>query len=175
MLNNSQYTEKNKVKEVVKIGLMSALIYISTAAINVPIGPGGVIHLGDSMIFVTALLFGWKIAAISGAIGMTLFDLLSPYVIWAPFTLVIKAVMGYIAGNISHSMGRKGTNTWLNILAVIVSSVWMILGYYIAEAIIYSNIYAPVATIPANFFQAFGGAVIAIPLTLLIQKSGYTK
>lgn len=175
MVSNSQYGEKGGVKEIVKIGLMSAFIYVSTAAINIPIGPGGVIHLGDSMIFVTAILFGWKTAAISGSIGMTLFDLLSPYAIWAPFTLVVKAVMGYLAGKISYGRGSNGDSLLRNILAVVVSGAWMIFGYYIAEAIIYSNIVAPIATIPANFFQVLGGAIIAIPLTMLIKKSGYLK
>jgi len=175
MVSNSHFDEKNKVKELVKIGLMSALIYISTAAINIPIGPGGVIHLGDSMIFVTAILFGGKTAAISGSIGMTLFDLFSPYAIWAPFTFVVKAVMGYIAGIISHGKDSKGNSLIRNIIAIIISSIWMIFGYYIAEAIIYGNIFAPAATIPANFFQVLGGAIIAIPLTILIKKSGYFK
>ncbi len=175
MVSNSQYGEKGGVKEIVKIGLMSAFIYVATAAINVPIGPGGVIHLGDSMIFVSAILFGWKTAAISGAIGMTLFDLLSPYAIWAPFTFVVKAIMGYIAGRISHGKNNNGNSLLMNILGVTVSGAWMIFGYYIAESIIYSNIVAPIATIPANFFQVFGGAIIAIPLTMLIKKSGYLK
>ncbi len=175
MVSNSQFNEKNNVKEIVKIGLMSAFIYISTAAINVPIGPGGVIHLGDSMIFVTAILFGSKTAAVSGAIGMTLFDLLSPYAIWAPFTFVVKAVMGYLAGAISHGKNSNGESLGRNIAAIAVSGTWMIFGYYIAESIIYKNIIAPIATIPANFFQVFGGAIIAIPLTILIKKSGYIK
>lgn len=176
MINNNQYdSEKYSVKEMVKIGLMSALIYISTAAINVPIGPGGVIHLGDSMIFVAAILFGWKNAAFSGAIGMTLFDLLSPYAVWAPYTLVIKGVMGAIAGLISHGNNRKGMNLGWNIIAVVVSGAWMIAGYYIAEAIIYGNILSPAASIPANFFQVAGGAVIAIPLTALLKRNGYLR
>ena len=176
MISNNQYnSERLNVKEIIKIGLMSALIYISTAAINVPIGPGGVIHLGDSMIFVTAILFGWKNAAFSGAIGMTLFDLLSPYAVWAPYTLVIKGIMGAIAGLISHGNDRKGMNLVWNIIAVAASGVWMIFGYYIAEAIIYGNILSPMASIPANFFQVAGGAVIAIPLTALLKRNVYFK
>ncbi len=176
MISNNQYgSERYSVKEIVKIGLMSALIYISTAAINIPIGPGGVIHLGDSMVFVAAILFGWKNAAFSGAIGMTLFDLLSPYAVWAPYTFVIKGIMGAIAGAISHGNDRRGSNLIWNIVAVTVSGVWMIFGYYIAEAIIYGNILSPAASIPANFFQILGGAIIAIPLTALLKRSGYFK
>ena len=173
-MTNKQYNlERTNVKEVVKVGLMSALIYIATATINIPIGPGGVVHLGDSMIFVTAMLFGWKTAALSGAIGMTLFDLLSPYAVWAPYTLVIKGVMGAMAGFISHSKERQGEKLLWNIIAVVVSGIWVILGYYIAEAMIYGNILAPMATIPANLFQVSAGAVIAIPLTVLLKRSGY--
>ena len=173
MVNNQYNPDGSKVKEFIIVGLMSALIYIATAVINVPIGPGGVIHLGDSMIYVTAILFGWKTAALSGAIGMTLFDVLSPYAIWAPFTLVIKGIMGAMAGYISHSKNREGANLLWNVIAAILAGIWVIFGYYIAEAIIYGNILSPMASIPANFIQVSAGAVIAIPLAALVKKSGY--
>ena len=173
--NNSYGSTSANIRELIQIGLMSALVYVATAAINVPIGPGGVIHLGDSMVFVAAILLGWKNAAISGAIGMTIFDLLSPYAIWAPYTFVIKGIMGAIAGLISHSSKRNGKSFVWNIIAIIISGVWMITGYYFAEAIIYSNILSPLASIPANFFQIAGGAVIAIPLSAMLKRTGYFK
>ena len=172
MANNQYSPDNSKVKEVIIVGLMSALIYIATAVINVPMGPGGVVHLGDSMIYVTAILFGWKTAALSGAIGMTLFDALSPYAIWAPYTLVIKGIMGAMAGYICHNKGRDGTNFKWNIIASISAGIWVIFGYYIAEAIIYGNIAAPVVSIPGNFFQVSVGAIIAIPLAALLRRHG---
>ena len=42
---------------------------------------------------------------------MGLFDLLSPWAIWAPFTLVIVGLMGFVVGLISEKkkgFGKKG-------------------------------------------------------------------
>ena len=66
-----------------------ALTYIFTAFINVklPIAAnGGLIHLGNVPLFIGAILFGKKTGAIAGGIGMGLFDLLSGWTLWAPFT-----------------------------------------------------------------------------------------
>ena len=55
--------------------------------------------------------FGKKVGALAGGIGMGLFDLLSPWAIWAPFTLVIVGLMGFVVGLISEKkkgFGKKG-------------------------------------------------------------------
>ena len=73
-----------------------ALTYIFTAFINVklPIAAnGGLIHLGNVPLFIGAILFGKKTGAIAGGIGMGLFDLLSGWTLWAPFTLIIVGIM----------------------------------------------------------------------------------
>ena len=81
---------KFKSKEIAMYGLFIALVYIATS-INIQLGPtsGSLFHLGNIMSFTIAMVFGKKAGAISGGIGMALFDLLSPYVIWTPFTLII--------------------------------------------------------------------------------------
>ena len=73
-----------------------ALTYIFTAFINVrlPIAAnGGLIHLGNVPLFIGAIIFGKKTGAIAGGVGMGLFDLLSGWTLWAPFTFVIVAQM----------------------------------------------------------------------------------
>lgn len=163
------------VKDIVLVGLLAALIYVATAVINVPNGYGGVIHLGDSMVFLAAILFGRRIGALSGAIGMTLFDLLSPYAEWAPFTLVIKGVMALIVGTIAYSGGAKGENMVRNIIGMVLGGIWMIAGYYAAEAILYQNILAPVASILGNVIQFAAGTVIASVLFVAVKKTNYFK
>ena len=69
-----------------------ALTYIFTAFINVrlPIAAnGGLIHLGNVPLFIGAIIFGKKTGAVAGGVGMGLFDLLSGWTLWAPFTFVI--------------------------------------------------------------------------------------
>ena len=81
-----------------------ALTYIFTAFINVklPIAAnGGLIHLGNVPLFIGAILFGKKTGAIAGGIGMGLFDLLSGWTLWAPFTLIIVGIMGFTVGKLT--------------------------------------------------------------------------
>lgn len=71
------------------------LTYIFTAFINIrlPIAAnGGLVHLGNVALFISAILFGKKTGALAGGIGMGLFDLLSGWTAWAPFTLITSVL-----------------------------------------------------------------------------------
>ena len=121
--------------------LMTALVYVFTAFINIklPIAAnGGLIHLGNVPLFIGAILFGRRVGAISGGIGMALFDLLSGWTVWAPFTLVTVGLMGYVVGLICE---RKNKFGWY-IVAIVAACAIKIVGYYIAEAVIYQNLVA---------------------------------
>lgn len=124
-----------KLKNMIRIALMAALCFIVTYLFKVPTFYGYA-HLGDSIIFLTAILFGSFDAAFASAIGMMLVDVLGGYAIWAPFTFIIKGIMGYIAGKISYRKNYNGNNIINNIFAGVVSGVWMIAAYYVAGAFI---------------------------------------
>jgi uncharacterized membrane protein len=173
--NSNVSTVSSRIKELVQMGLLSALTFVATMAIHVPSWNGGVIHLGDSMIFLTAVVFGKKYAAISGAIGMTMFDILSGYVIWAPYTFVIKALMGFIAGSIAYTGGSKGENVYKNAIGIILAGIWMIFGYYVAEVLITGNMVSPIASVTGNTIQFGAGAVIAFVIIAAIRKTSYFK
>ena len=122
--------------------LMTALVYVFTAFINIrlPIAAnGGLIHLGNVPLFIGAILFGRRVGAIAGGVGMALFDLLSGWTVWAPFTLVTVGLMGYVVGLIAE---RKPKFGWY-IVAIAAAAVIKIIGYYIAEAVIYQNLIVP--------------------------------
>ena len=97
--------ELSSVQFLTITAVFVALTYIFTAFINVklPIAAnGGLIHLGNVPLFISAILFGKKTGAIAGGIGMGLFDLLSGWTLWAPFTLIIVGIMGFTAGKITE-------------------------------------------------------------------------
>ena len=137
------------------------LVYVFTAVVNIrlPFAPnGGLIHLGNVPLFVAAILFGKKVGAISGGIGMALFDLLSPFALWAPFTLGIVALMGCAVGRITE----KHKSFPFYLLAMLTACAIKIGGYYIAEGIIYGNWIAPLTSIPGNLVQIAAAAVITL-------------
>ena len=150
--------------------LMTALVYVFTAFINIklPIAAnGGLIHLGNVPLFIGAILFGRRVGAISGGIGMALFDLLSGWTVWAPFTLVTVGLMGYVVGLICE---RKNKFGWY-IVAIVAACAIKIVGYYIAEAVIYQNLVAPFASIPANIVQIGCAAAVVLVVIVPLRKA----
>ena len=157
-----------------------ALTYIFTAFINVklPIAAnGGLIHLGNVPLFIGAIIFGKKTGAIAGGVGMGLFDLLSGWTLWAPFTLVIVGLMGFTVGKLTED--EKHQNFKWYVIAIAAACVIKVVGYYIAEVVIYGNPLSPVASIPGNLVQIGVAAVITLiviaPLNVAAKKSGLKK
>ena len=87
----------SNIRFITITALFIALTYVFTAFINIrlPItANGGLIHLGNVPLFICAIIFGKKSGAIAGGVGMGLFDLLSGWTEWAPFTMIIFGLMG---------------------------------------------------------------------------------
>lgn len=165
--NSAAATSSNssRVKSLAITAICLVLVYVFTAVVNIrlPFAPnGGLVHLGNVPLFVAAILFGKRTGLIAGGIGMGLFDLLSGWTLWAPFTLVIVGCMGFVVGAITE----KRKNMGFIVLALIAACAIKIVGYYFAEVVIYGNWVVPFTSIPGNLIQIGVAAVI----TLIIIK-----
>ena len=163
-----------KVRDLCITAVCIVLVYVFTAMVNITFpgaGDGGLMHMGNIPLVISAILFGRKTGAIAGGVGMALFDLLSPWAIWAPFTLVIVGAMGYVVGLIAEKHRALG---WYA-LAMVIACAVKVGGYYVAEGIIYGNWIVPVVSIPANIIQvAVGAAVtlaVSVPLRAAAEKA----
>ncbi len=157
--------KNNKTFQLVTYALFISLTFVATWLINIRlplIGSGGLIHMGNVPLFVGAMLFGRKTGAVAGAFGMALFDLMSGWTIWAPFTFVIVGTMGYIVGLIAEKQPFKNKD-FNNIISIILAIIIKVVGYYIAEVIIYGNLIAPIGSIPGNIIQVgFAGFIVIL-------------
>lgn len=169
-------TYDSKVKDMVITSLLIGLVFIFTRFINIrlPISiNGGLIHLGNVMLFVSAIVFGKKKGAMAGAFGMALFDIMSGWMAWAPFTFVIRGAMGYIIGSIAEK--REGKSIMYNIFGIILGGIIMIAGYYITEGILYGNWISPMTSIPGNITQIVVGALLGLPTVIALKKANIEK
>ncbi|WP_206460273.1 ECF transporter S component [Anaerovorax sp. IOR16] len=117
-------TVDNKVNKMILTGLMMALVTVATMIIQVPIPfTNGYIHLGDSMIFLSVLILGWRYGAIAAAVGSALGDLIPGYIHWVPWTFCIKGLMAVFMGIAIEKCMSSKKNT--GILAIITAFVWM--------------------------------------------------
>mgnify|MGYP002608555056 FL=1 len=170
-MNNSAAANTSSAKQVAINGISIALVFIATGFINLRlpiVANGGLIHLGNVPLFLAAIIFGKKTGAISGAVGMALFDLFSGWTLWAPFTFIIVGIMGWVVGKITEDKSHN-TILWY-VIAILAALAIKIVGYYIAEGIIYGNWVAPAASIPGNIVQILTAAVIVLPLAKPLKK-----
>ena len=158
--------------------MLIALVFVATILLNIKLpitANGGLVHLGTAVLFISSILFGPKKGAIAGAIGMGLFDLVGPWVLWAPITFLARGLQGYIVGKVAWSKGRNGSSLALNLIATIVSIPFMLAVYYLGEAIIFKSWIIPAASIPGNIVQNVVGLCVANPVCVVLKKIPYFK
>jgi len=136
-----------KTKDVAISGIMIALVFVLTFAIKIPVPfTRGYVHLGDSMIFISAILFGRRVGALAGGLGSALADLVGGYAYWAIPTLIIKSVMGALVGWISDSYRNKYSGK--KELTIFLSSIGIWLAFSLTLSLFLKNLIANLATSP---------------------------
>ena len=162
-------------RELARLSLLTALTAVATMIVKVPTpATKGYVNLGDSMVFVSALLFGAKTGAIAGGLGSSLADLLGGYLLWAPMTLFIKGVEGLLVGKL-FSMTRRSlldrTGILMAIPIILLGGAWMLSGYFICETQLFGW-GAALGALPGNTFQEILGLAVSIPTAAALTKVG---
>jgi uncharacterized membrane protein len=178
--------EKSKslnTSELVLMGLMIALTYLAGSIIKIP-SVGGFVQIGDCMVFLSVIVLGKNKGAISSALGMFLVDALGGYYFWAPFTLIIKWGMAYIAGSILEKMPENKVAAKYT-LAFLAGGIFMVIAYFGAGIIISGFLTEKIGLIlgiafaakdiVGNIIQVTTGIVIALPLSAIIIKAKQTS
>ena len=158
-------------KDITKIAIMAALVFIATFLIKIP-SLNGYTHIGDSMVIISALILGKKKGALAAGLGAALCDLLSGYMQYVIPTFLIKAIMVLIIATISENLINKTKFAW--IFGAIIGSTFQVIGYYLVEAILYGFAGA-LASVPANIIQSIVGMTLAVILATVFEKSNILK
>ena len=154
------------------ISIFAGIICILTMLVTVPVpSTGGYINIGDFGVMISAMIFGPIVGSISGGIGSALADLFTGYTIYAPATLIIKGLEGFIVGLISDPRKISDKEYFRDVLAPFIGGPIMVLGYFITEAFIFNlGIPSALAEIPGNLFQFLFGAIASIVTVLFLRK-----
>lgn len=158
-------------KHIAVTCIFTALVCIATISFTVYVpSTRGYFNIGETMIYVAALLFGPLIGGVSGGLGSMFADLLLGYYHYAPATLVIKAIEGFVVGLISRkgrtlaSKGSRGSWQAFSIASgILTGSLIVMVGsaYYSGYTELYSGIIsaetpAIVINIPIEFWLVLG-------------------
>ena len=162
----------NTTKKIVFAALLAALACVATMIIKIPTPLGGYIHAGDAIVVLAGFLLGPVWGALAAGLGSGLADVISGYVLYAPGTFVIKAVVALLAGWIIGTKLIK--NEFAKALvAGIIGGVVMVGGYILYEAVFMGFGVGAAANIPMNCIQGAFGAVAGAALYIALSKTNY--
>ena len=165
---NEKQNKTDPVLLTVRCGLFAALITVGTL-ISFPIAGGqGFVNLGDAVIHISVIVIGgWPASAVA-AIGSALADIILGYAIYAPGTVIIKALMAFVGTLCLKKLRFKP-------LAFIISGLIMPIGYLLYELLLstfgaWESTTAFIA-LPWNLLQYAVAVILAVIAHLIIPDS----
>lgn len=167
-----QTASKDMTKKLTVTAVFAAMITIMTAYIfHIPTGINqGYIHLGDALIYLAAASLPMPYACAAGAIGGGLADILTAPA-WAPFTIVIKALIC-----LGFSSKKAGIVNKRNIIAATGAMVITIVGYFLAEVLLYGSAAAAfISSATGNLIQGAGSLVLFLIVGKALDGIGFKK
>lgn len=152
--------------EVALLIVMAALTAVATVFINIPFAPTrGYFNIGDSMVMFSGLLLGSRLGFLAGGIGSAIADIILGYFFFAPLTLFIKGLEGFVAGF------GKGRGVSYQVASVAAAAAVMLTGYFAVELPLFGLGAALAELITVNSLQVTFGAVISLALVNAIRRA----
>ena len=163
----------DRIRRLVWASLFTALTAVATMVILPVPSLNGYVNGGDAVVIVGAFLLGPVWGAFAAGLGAALADLISGFFIYAPATLVIKALMALAAGAILHGMKTKKL-ALPAVLSSIAAEIIMVAGYFAYELVIYGPGGA-IADLGPNGIQGAFGAVAGTALFYALMRIPYVR
>ncbi len=89
-------------RDVAAMGVFTAFVAAATMVFSAYVAAtGGYFNVGEIMVYTAALLMGPIVGGFAGGVGSMLADVALGYGVYAPGTLVIKGIEGFIVGYLS--------------------------------------------------------------------------
>ncbi len=154
-----------KTHNIILTAVFGAMIFVMTAVLHIPVA-SGYVHLGDALLYISALLLDMPWALVAGALGEGLADVASGFAAYAPATVLIKLLIA-----LCFAFAKKKSDKLLSLssaLMTLPAAVITVGGYFLADLVI-SREYAFV-DIPGNLIQSSASAVIFIIIAAALDK-----
>lgn len=160
--------EKNseRIRLIALSGMFAAMITVMTTFIRIPASHNGYTHAGDSMIYLAAMVLPAPFAAAASSVGGFMADILAGAPEWAFATAIIKAIntLPFIA--VRYYLKKLGRDNRIispySIAMLIPTSLVTIVGYYIAEGLMFGFEASLVTTLLTGWLQPTAGAAVFI-------------
>ncbi len=123
-------------KIVSSTAIFTAFVAVATMAFTlaIPATPSGYFNLGEVMVYITALLMGPYVGAFAGGVGSVIADISLGAPNYAPGTLVIKGLEGFIVGYLTSSAARGMSKSRWRITSILTAGIVGVLLGLLGEA-----------------------------------------
>ena len=163
--------KQGNLKKMIVGAVFCALVFAATC-ILIPIGIGN-LNLGDGMLLVGAWLLGGPWAVVAAAVGAALADLASGYLIYAPATAIIKALMVVVAIVTERGLQRTRLKVgFRRVISAVCAELIMVSGYLVYEAFVIGIGAAALASVPINLLQGVLAVLVSMLSCRLLDKAG---
>ena len=165
------FKPRDRALFVTVAGLFATLVFIVTEFVRIPIA-GGSVHLGDAIIFMASYFLG-PYAAICGAVGGGFADLVGGHPQYVFATVIIKGLIGFVAGFVLVKLKNKPKNISQYYFPVAIvftlCELFMVAGYFVYKLILYGFAEALVAMF-SNILQGVLGVVVALVFLPVLHR-----
>jgi len=173
--------KKSPTVTVTITAVMVAFVFVVTYFLSAPIpnlGGQAVFDAGDIAVFISSLTFGPIIGGISGGVGSALSDAAyGSY--YAPFTLVVKGLEGFMAGYVASKWVKRG-----ELFGWVLGSIAMVLGYFLTNWVFIGLVFGAssdaakaagltfaLGELPFDIIQVVAGGIIGIPVARKLRAA----
>ncbi|MDO4635471.1 MAG: ECF transporter S component [Streptococcus sp.] len=173
--------KNHKTKDLVSVSLYAALIFIAIQFLKIPLAHQ-FIHIGNALVVIGILIFGFKKGFLSALLGLGIFDILNGYAASVWMTL-LEAFLVCLVINFYFVKILKGKDNSKLILSVALLAAllkiilnlvkYTLINHFIANISFSSAISLAVIKILGTFGSALV-TLIAVPILYPIFKS-FTK
>lgn len=122
--------EELSVRDISLIVIFTAITFVFTVIITIATpATKGFINIGETGVYLAALIGGPIVGAIAGGLGSALADLALGYALYAPATFIIKGIEGYLAGYLARLLIKSKRSEKIT-LAIIVSGIIVLFMFF---------------------------------------------
>lgn len=158
--------------------ILAAIVCVTTLSFTVSIpATTGYFNIGETVIYVAALVFGPYVGAFAGGFGAMIADMLvAPSFFWGTF--IVKASEGAIVGFLNRKLKRTTRSKWTIYTAILGILVGVSLGitgsiYYSGQVQLYIGYPQPVSPTFSLFIPAETWYILSTIVAILIIYAGF--
>lgn len=160
----------SKVRTLTLSAMLAAFTAVATIMIQIPTPTKGYVNLGDCVVNMAGWILGPAYGAAAAGIGSALADIILGYTMYAPVTLVIKALMAAVSFFTFRAVKNRFSGILSRILAAAAAELVMVVGYTMYEVIIYHSWSYVLIGTAGNVAQSVMGIISSVAVYELIIK-----